>query len=72
MKIVVLFAFVMATVTNALAYGKEGHEAIGELARQMLTPSARASIQRILGNDDLAGVSIWADELKLAKKRRWC
>jgi hypothetical protein len=37
------------------------HEAIGELARQMLTPNARAAVIKILGNDDLAEVSTWAD-----------
>jgi len=47
----------LPTALTALGYGREGHEAIGALAAQMLRPSARQAIQRILGNDDLAAVS---------------
>jgi hypothetical protein len=58
---------VLATAATAFGYGREGHEAIGELARQMLRSEARAAVIQILGNDNLAATSTWADELKLAE-----
>jgi hypothetical protein len=67
---IVCIGIALGHVVNALGYGKEGHEAIAEVARQMLTPSARVAIVRILGTDDLATISTWADELKLAKKHQ--
>jgi hypothetical protein len=60
-------ALVFAAAATAFGYGREGHEAVGELARQMLRPEARAAVIQIHGNDNLAGVSTWADELKLAE-----
>jgi tetratricopeptide (TPR) repeat protein len=65
-----VFALTLATAATALGYGREGHEAVGELARQMLQSSARQAVVRILGGDDLAAVSAWADELKLAEKHQ--
>ena len=67
-RAILLLLLSLATSLSALGYGREGHEAVGELARQMLQPSARQAVVRILGNDDLAAVSTWADELKQAEK----
>jgi hypothetical protein len=69
-RAILLLLLSLATSLSALGYGREGHEAVGELARQMLQPSARQAVVRILGNDDLAAVSTWADELKLAQKHQ--
>jgi hypothetical protein len=66
-RAVVILFLGLATITAAFGYGREGHEAVGELARQMLRPEARASVQQILGHDNLAAVSTWSDELKLAQ-----
>ena len=65
-RAILILALVFAAAT-AFGYGREGHEAIAELARQMLTPNARAAVVRMLGNDGLAAISTWADELKLAE-----
>ena len=67
--ILILLLCFSAAVT-ALGYGREGHEAVAELARQMLQPSARQAVIRSLGNDDLAAVSTWADELTQAEKHQ--
>jgi hypothetical protein len=60
----------LATAATALGYGREGHEAVAALAAQMLQPSTRQAVIRLLGNDDLASISTWADELKLAEKHQ--
>jgi hypothetical protein len=63
-----ILALTLAGAATALGYGREGHEAIAELARQMLRPEARAAVVQIVGNDSVAVVSTWADELKLAER----
>jgi hypothetical protein len=56
--------------TDYLGYpwGGDGHRAIAEAARGMLTPEARAKVEKILGNDDLAATAGWLDDVRLAKK----
>jgi hypothetical protein len=46
------------------AFGKLGHRAIAEAARQMLSDDARAGIKAILGNDDLSAIALWMDEAR--------
>lgn len=55
---------------QAYPWGGDGHRAIAEAARGMLTPEARAKIEKILGNDDLAAIAGWLDDVRLAKKHR--
>jgi hypothetical protein len=52
--------------TPAFGWGAEGHKAIGELARQQLSAAARKGVIKVLGNDDLAAVATWPDEVKQA------
>ena len=52
------------------AWGIEGHKAVGELARTRLSATTRAAIVKILGNDDLADVAVWADEVRDAGRHR--
>jgi len=54
---------------RAFPWGAEGHQAVGELAQGLLTSTARQKVIAILGNDDLAAVAIWADEVRQAGKR---
>jgi S1/P1 Nuclease len=55
-------------VPIALAWSPEGHQTVAELARTMLTPQADAQIKQILGNDDLAAVATWSDEIRAAAR----
>jgi S1/P1 Nuclease len=48
----------------ALAWGQAGHRIIADVAREHLSPVARSRIRQLLGNDDLAAVSVWADTVK--------
>ncbi|KAI8911115.1 S1/P1 nuclease [Gorgonomyces haynaldii] len=48
-----------------LAFGDDGHQAIGQVANAFLTPTARNQVQAILGNgESLASVATWADRVK--------
>jgi len=60
----------IAAPAFALGWGIEGHKAIGQLARTKLSPAARAQVIKILGNDDLAEVAVWADEVRDAGRHR--
>ena len=46
------------------AHAAEGHQAIGEAARTMLSSKARGEIQKLLGNDDLASIAVWLDDVR--------
>jgi hypothetical protein len=47
-----------------LSFGFIGHRSVGKIAENNLTPKARAAVQNLLGNETLAGVSTWADEVR--------
>lgn len=50
------------------AWGKNGHRIVGEIAQQHLSLEAKKGVEQILGNEDLARVSTWADEIRSDKK----
>jgi len=65
---------------QTLAWGKEGHAIIGNLAQRQINAKAQLEVARLLAGEPvptLAGVASWADELResdpeLAKKTgRW-
>ena len=49
---------------NLFAWGDIGHRAIGELAERHLTPNAKKQVQKLLGRDNMADASLWADIVK--------
>jgi nuclease S1 len=52
------------TSTLLFAWGFKGHQVIGDIARNHLNTTARQNLQALLGNDDLASISTWADEVR--------
>lgn len=60
----------LGAATQLAAWGIEGHKAVGEVARTRLSATARAAVVKILGNDDLAAVAVWADEIRDAGRHR--
>jgi hypothetical protein len=56
----------LASAPAAFPWGREGHAAVGIVARDRLSDSARAHVVKILGNDDLGAVASWMDELRTA------
>ena len=57
-------ALCLTTVTSALAWGQNGHRAVGEIAESHLTPWAAAQVQALLGSESLARASTWPDEIR--------
>jgi S1/P1 Nuclease len=49
---------------RTFAWGPEGHRVVADIARSRVTAGARRQIRSLLGNDDLARVANWADEIK--------
>jgi hypothetical protein len=47
-----------------ISWGRVGHEAIGYIASAHLTPKTAAAIKDLLGNETLADVSNYADEIR--------
>lgn len=58
-----LFVFIAMSL-RTFAWGPEGHKVIADIALKHLTPPALQRIRELLGNDDLAAISMWADEIK--------
>jgi S1/P1 Nuclease len=48
----------------SFAWGPEGHRIVAEIARVRLSPTARRLIRELIGRDDLASISTWADEIR--------
>ena len=44
-----------------LAWGPEGHRMIADVAEHHLTAAAKRQVPDLLGNDDLASISTWAE-----------
>ena len=51
-------------VGDASGFGKIGHRAIAQIAERHLSARARAAVKAILGNESLAEVSTYADEIR--------
>lgn len=59
-----VFLAFLALPIRSFAWGPEGHRVVADLARQRLNPTALRQIRELLGNDDLAAISTWADEVR--------
>jgi hypothetical protein len=59
----VLLLFVCHPILS-FAWGAEGHQIVAEIARAHLNRDARQNLQKLLGTDDLASISTWADDVR--------
>ena len=69
MRIARYVVFAVAALTlaaSASGFGIQGHKAIAEAARmsQTLSAQSRDAIRQIIGNDDLAAIATWADQVR--------
>lgn len=55
-------AIALCLPSPAAAWGQNGHRVIGEIADKRISGKSRAEIELILGEEDLAEASAWADE----------
>jgi len=68
------FAICAALLTlsiPSLAWGPEGHRIVADVAAHHLNAVAKRRIRDLLGNDDLAAVSTWADEIKNQRRETY-
>lgn len=59
---------------TALAWGADGHRLIASVAEKLLTPQARAEVNRLLEQEpgaSLASISTWADEVRNPATATW-
>jgi hypothetical protein len=62
-----LFTLVFVSLginTSVHAWGKVGHQVVGDLAEKLLTDKAKRRVRSLLGADDLGDVSTWADKIR--------
>ena len=59
--VLVLASFVSSQLG---AWGPKGHAIVADIAASHLTPATRANLQLLLGNDTLASVASWADQVR--------
>ena len=52
---------------QAWAWGSEGHRIIADIAWDHLDRSTRSNLREFLGNNDLASISTWADDIRKAR-----
>jgi hypothetical protein len=65
-KICPAILLALALATPAYPWSREGHLAVATLARENLSDDARRHVVKILGNDDLAAICVYMDELRTA------
>ena len=63
-KCAAIFLSLILLPAVSVAWGPEGHRIIGDIARGRLTATARLHVKELLGDDDLAVVAVWADDIK--------
>ena len=52
-----------------MSWGQQGHRIVGEIAQRHLSAKAKAGVASLIGNQSLAHVANWADEIK--SDRAW-
>lgn len=65
MKRILLLAFVVVSTNFAFGWGQNGHQIVGKLADQYLTPEARKQIQAILGDETMGQAGLWMDDYQV-------
>jgi hypothetical protein len=61
---IVVAVLLFTIVRSSFGWGVTGHRAIGLVAEQHLTPKAKKKLRELLGQQSLAIVSTWMDEIR--------
>lgn len=64
MRLSVAILALYASSLPVLAWGPIGHRAVGQIAEDRLSASARKAVRGLLGDETLAEASLWADEIR--------
>jgi len=70
MRPLCLLVLLLGSLVDAGAWGVPGHEAMARVAQGWLSNDVAARVTAILGTNDLASVSVWADHLRDAQRSR--
>jgi S1/P1 Nuclease len=63
--VVMFLAFVLTVPSpQAFAWGNEGHRIIADIAWAHLNDTTLANLRKFLGDNDLASISTWADDIR--------
>ena len=63
-KAVAVLAAVLAPAVALYGWGHEGHRIVADIAQERLTEVARRNVQSLIGNNTLASVANWADQIR--------
>ena len=61
----------LLAASPCLGWGPEGHKIASRITTHYLTPEAQAAVTQLLGDQSLADVSTWADEIRSDSSYRW-
>jgi hypothetical protein len=57
--------FACSFISNAFAWGQDGHSIVAEIAQRRLSPDAATAVEKLLGKGhSLASVGSWADDVR--------
>lgn len=59
-----IFVFLTLISSLAFAWGPEGHRIVADIAETRVSPTAGVELKKLLGDDDLAAVAVWADQIR--------
>src|ERR1700738_1525339 len=71
MKKYPLIVFVSLCSLVLVSWGVVGHQTIGKIAENHLTPKARQAIEHYLGSESLAEISTFADEVRSKEEYKY-
>ncbi len=63
-KIIAILLLASFTSTQLAAWGPKGHAIVADIAQSRLTPLARKNLQALLGQESLASIASWADQVR--------
>ena len=69
MKLTLLLVLILSI--PCFGWGRDGHKITGTIATHYLTPEAKAAVTALLGDQTLADVSTWVDEIRSDSAYRW-
>jgi hypothetical protein len=63
-KIIAVILLVSFVSTQLSAWGPKGHAIVADIAASRLTPAAKQNLRLLLGDDSLASIASWADQVR--------
>ncbi len=63
--------FLVLAASHCFGWGRNAHKITGAIATHQLTPKATGAVAALLGDQSLADVSTWADEIRSGPSYRW-